>query len=254
MPFSMNAISTSSRRTPSRRRVQEERHPRNRIPQYLLGAATASVALTPQCSEAATVTFSNSGSISVTGSPSVSPFIVALPDSTTLTIQENNYGLNFATGAWLTAGSGQFAQSAGVNHVVAVTKTYPIPDVLAPSTLISTSPVTLISPATFSSDFGAYATTGTTPLGGFTSSFSNQYIGFKTSSGNNAYLDVSWDVGTKTLSWNGGAVETSGGALSTPSGVTPVPEATGQSGLLALLVTGAVNQIARRRTQRSKAV
>ncbi len=211
---------------------------RNRMPQYLLGAATAGAALTPQRSEAGTVAFSDSGSFTV--SVSYSGSTIALPDGSSLSFGPSygpvgTPGLGFG----MSGTTGQWAYSQTYTSVL---KQYPIPDVLAPSTLISTT----------SLRDTALAVVNGTPNGDFTTAFSSQYVGFKTEYGNYGYLEVSWDPTTQLFQWNGGAVETSGASLFTPS-ATPVPEATSQSGLLALFVTGAVHQLARRRSRASKA-
>lgn len=210
---------------------------RNRMPQYLLGAATAGAALTPHRSEAATVAFSDSGSFTV--SLSYSGSTIALPDGSSLSLGPG-YGPVGSPGLGLdlSGSAGQWAYSLTYANGA---KNYPIPDVLGPSTLISTA--SLKDPAV--------VVANGTPQGGFASAFSNQYVGFKTENGNYGYLEASWDPTTKLFQWNGGAVETSGAPLYTPS-VTPVPEATSQSGLLALFVTGAVHQLARRRSRTSR--
>jgi len=72
--------------------------------------------------------------------------------------------------------------------------------------------------------------------GGWTSAFTDQYIGFSTSLGNEGYLQVSWDPATGLFSYNNGALETTGADLKTGELAAAVPE----PGTLALLCAGAV--------------
>ena len=106
-------------------------------------------------------------------------------------------------------------------------KTYPVVSVLGPGAAIN---------PTGGFDFNDWgmAVYDGTPYGAWTSAFTDQYIGFSTSLGNEGYLQVSWDPATGLFSYNNGALETTGADLTTPRAAVPEP------GTLALLCAGAV--------------
>ena len=202
-----------------------------RLKDYSLGAAaiaTGVFGLASQEANAAIVQFSDSGSLTVGTASNAS---INLADGGSLFLGAGTGYLYFSSGS-----GGQWDNSGKVPGYTDV-----IPRVLGANTAINPTKA------------GPYYNQAGNPVlgglkqAGWTSSFTDQYVGFLDGVGDKGYLKVSWDATNEVFSYNGGAIENSGGALSTPADPLPPPAVVPEPGSLALLVAGAVGLARRRR-------
>ena len=207
----------------------------NRLYEYSLSAVALATgaAFLPQQAQAAVITFADSGSFveGTVDDGDQAVIAINLPDGSQLLLDDDfssdDFTLNLSLGGlWDNNGT------AGISK-------YGIPRVLAAGAAINPSSVSAVPHKASIVDFG-------TAQGDWASAFTDQYIGFQTSMGNEGYLKVSWNPGAGLFSYNGGAIENTGGDILSSegeSGSVPAPTA------LALLCAGAVG-LARQRKQR----
>ena len=200
----------------------------NQLAFYLTGLAGAA-ALTGT-SQGATVSFADSGSFyqGLSTTPDVPTVNISLPDTSVLNLDpgdSGNYLELIFNSDWHS--TGRFTGSSTFQNG------YPGVSLLQFGDAISAN------------NSGSYAgvaslvNDGTVQLG-FTGNVSG-YVGFVTPLGNKGWLAVTYNSTSGLFTWNGGAVETSGGDLT--AGATAIPEASSA----ALLALGAVGMLRRRR-------
>ena len=200
----------------------------NQLAFYLTGLAGAA-ALTGT-SQGATVSFADSGSFyqGLSSTPDVPTVNIPLPDTSVLNLDPGSSGnyleLTFDSN-W--DGNGRFS-GTGTFH-----SQYPGISLLQFGDSISAN------------NSGTYPGRGSlvangVPQAAFTGNVSG-YVGFVTPLGNKGWLAVSYNSSNGLFTWNGGAVETSGGPLT--AGAAVVPEASSA----ALLALGAIGMLRRRR-------